>query len=412
MGKVRWSPALSPLSDNRDFFEVDAAKFREVLFEHIRQMHEQGYELAGLYLCSEMHGFVLTNENGTAKSNYISWKDQRGRARVEELSQRFGSTFLSRTGMRPKAGLPIVNLADVALGLGLQGRARLLSLAEWLCASGEDRVDVAHPTVLAGSGLWDLSTRAPWDDAIEWCQEKCGLSISLARPANGLEVASNLKINGDSIPVFTGVGDHQCALFGAGLSAAGVLSVNIGTGSQVSLISSRQIDGVEFRPYFAGQLLNTITHIPAGRVLNTYVDFISSIRNSENSDETWSKISKLTLQQVLGSSLVFDLAVFEGAWRAEPRVNQIGSITGISEKNWAESEYLASLLRCHAEQYVQAIKKMDPATKANSILLSGGVAQKLPVLTEYLKVRAKREVLLSSEAEETLKGLCKLAGEI
>jgi xylulokinase len=69
------------------------------------------------------------------------------------------------------------------------------------------------------------------------------------------------------VPVFCAVGDQQAALFGAGL-VADVVSVNVATGCQVSVLSSSNDSPAQLRPFFLdGVYLHTITHLPAGRLL-------------------------------------------------------------------------------------------------------------------------------------------------
>ncbi len=65
------------------------------------------------------------------------------------------------------------------------------------------------------------------------------------------------------------IGDHQAALLGAGLQPRD-LSINIGTGGQVSVLAQESDPvplGVKKRKYFGDQCLHTVTHLLAGRHL-------------------------------------------------------------------------------------------------------------------------------------------------
>src|SRR5690606_26437889 len=77
------------------------------------------------------------------------------------------------------------------------------------------------------------------------------------------------------------VGDHQCALVGALLQAR-ELSLNISTGSQVSVIAPTFVPGeYETRPYFDGATLQTVTRLPAGRALTALVSLLTELAQAE-----------------------------------------------------------------------------------------------------------------------------------
>ena len=73
------------------------------------------------------------------------------------------------------------------------------------------------------------------------------------------------------------------------------LSLNISTGSQVSLLTETPLPGnYQTRPYFAGRFLNTITHLPAGRSLNALVELLGELALAEGHvlRDPWSTISE------------------------------------------------------------------------------------------------------------------------
>ena len=56
------------------------------------------------------------------------------------------------------------------------------------------------------------------------------------------------------------------------------LSLNISTGSQVSLLKPKvEFGNFQTRPFFDGRFSITITHIPAGRALNALVKLLSEL---------------------------------------------------------------------------------------------------------------------------------------
>jgi sugar (pentulose or hexulose) kinase len=366
--------------------------------------------LHGIFLCSQMHGFALQDiSNRTIVTNYISWQDERsletinGEQTFSRLSVLTGKRYRAITGMPPRPGLPYFNLAHLVKEQGLQGEFRLLSLPD--IVSGGDR---AHLTMLAGTGFFDLTSGAPSHELIEIFNEFTGNHIDLSFPGKlgETEAVSVWKhVSGLEIPIFPGVGDHQTALLGAGVRKATDCSVNVGTGAQVSVIAPPWHPDTDRRPYFQGDELSTITHIPAGRSLVAFVGFLEECSGGfVHSRAYWSQLESLTADEILSSDLEINLAIFKSAWH----FNSGGDIKGISESNFTLHNFLASLIKSLALQFVAAIKVIDPDNKTDRIVLSGGIPQKIRAFIKVLEELCAVEVVLSVDEEETLAGLKEL----
>ena len=95
-------------------------------------------EIQDLWLCSEMHGFLLA-DYATAQpvTGYISWQDQRALTsmgkpnnamdRIGELSP----SLLSVTGMQLRSGLPVAGLAFIRQVNWPRGSLRFLTLVNY-----------------------------------------------------------------------------------------------------------------------------------------------------------------------------------------------------------------------------------------------------------------------------------------
>ena len=101
----------------------------------------------GLLICNQMHSVVLTDEDGAAQSNVMTWKDQRATElssrknwkRIRRsLSSRHGRKNVSRLGGELRFGVPIVTLAALRESaelaawstLRISGRLRRIQ-SEW-----------------------------------------------------------------------------------------------------------------------------------------------------------------------------------------------------------------------------------------------------------------------------------------
>src|SRR5689334_22155162 len=65
-------PALAPL-----FCEIDPAQIIAATRAVLEQLVPLAPACAGLVLCGQMGGLILTDETGQPLSNYLSWRDQR-----------------------------------------------------------------------------------------------------------------------------------------------------------------------------------------------------------------------------------------------------------------------------------------------------------------------------------------------
>ena len=58
-------------------FEVDPAQILAETRAVLSDLLRQAPDCTGLLMCSQMHGFLLTDANGTPLTNVITWQDQR-----------------------------------------------------------------------------------------------------------------------------------------------------------------------------------------------------------------------------------------------------------------------------------------------------------------------------------------------
>lgn len=381
-------------------FEVSPDALRK-LFSDIVNGYAAKSSVDGICFCTEMHGFVLKDEDGKCLSNYISWQDERDAFATNKMFPAFAEAFppedyLARTGMFI-ASSPVMSLLHVLKKFS--GRTvKVACLPELLAEADGKLVDSAHISSTAGLGLWNPEINRPDPDIIEYVRSTTGCNIAFNRVVTDLVPAGSFK----GIPIFCGMGDLQCAVIGAG-NDENSISVNMGTGSQVSWISGRDF-GVERRPLVGGKMMQTVTHIPSGRALNNFIGFLRELAPDR---DFWREMATLNISEVAHAGMVFDLNIFHGAWR----YRNGGSITGIMEHGLTVQSFLAALVKSYCNQYLSVIKSFSPPADIR-IILSGGIPGRIPVVSEYLASETGMQVLLNHRKEETLCGLQKLAGQL
>lgn len=366
-----------------------------------------------LWLCTEMHGVIVADRNGAPLTPYISWRDGRavfndvsGASTFDKLAAR-GDAFFSQSGMKLRAGLPIVSLAHMAAQRTLPSALRLFTLADWLLWRGGERKPAIHASLAAGTGFYDIH-RQVWSGDLF---DLAGLAIredqmAALVPAGAL--AGCIGLAGRKIRVFGGVGDLQAAVFGAGFPGQANLAVNLGTGSQVLRAWHNIPAGIERRPGADGRDFAAITHIPSGRALNVFSAFFDDCARLGGGESFfWRRFDGLSSEQVLNAKLEVDMNVFAAAWKYE----RGGSIRFIHEGGFNPDELLAAIAKGWLGQYVAAMELLDPGREDMTFLVSGGLARRAGFVSTVLSALSGRGArpVETLTGEETLDGLLALA---
>ena len=397
------APAPEPMLGDDGAVEIPAERYKAVLAGLVAALTRQGPQIGAAYLTTEMHGFLLVDAAGRPLTPYISWRDERGvrSGLLDRLQAEHGARFRAITGMRLKPGLPFVTLAYLAARGQVPKDARVLCLADWIAgASARGGTD---ETMAAASGLYDIERRS-WSDELLSVLASLGVpALQLPRVVDGRMVpVGNLSLGAMAVPVFGGIGDMQAAALGARIAANRSLCVNLGTGSQVSVIDGASSDArTEVRPFFDHRL-TTVSHIPAGRALRVFQDFFDSLAGGES---FWPVVAGLSAAEVLDSPLTVDLNLFATAWRWSGG----GSISGIGETTLTPRGLAAAVVRAFAAQYPEAVSVVDPDRRCNTIQLAGGLARRIAILPELIATLSGREVRVPAAEEETLLGLALIA---
>ena len=392
--------------------DVLQSEFSEICHDYYETL---GIKFSGIMLSCQMHGLAVLTEDYRPVSGYITWRDERsltlldGESSWSLFNRHFGGKFKEISGMKPRPGFPVFNLLHMARLGNLPRQVAVVSLAEVLCLCSRDFAGVTHPTMVAGLGLYDIVRQKPAADILAFIADQSGVRVRLPEAVDENCRAGYWHTGtGGKIPIYVGVGDHQCTVLGAGNLPERTLSINMGTGSQVAAINSAVMNAeVEQRPYFGRGMLSTITHIPAGRALETFVGFLNSTasRVAEPGDTFWQLLASIDPDAILRETLELELGIFGSAWR----YNGGGVIRNIDEENLTPERYLAGLLKSLCLQYKAAAECIDPQAKLRKCVLSGGIPQKLPQLSILLSEVLQRKIMPGSGMDESLVGLRTLA---
>ncbi len=211
-----------------------------------------------------------------------------------------------------------------------------------------------------------------------------------------------MQIGNRTLEVFPAVGDHPCSLLGVGVEE-GELSVNVSTGSQVSLFS-KQLDWVLANSiYLSRGYLNTLTHLPAGRALDGLFGLVHQL-SSLPPAEAWNRIRMMVEENVNAcDDLEVKLSFFEGP------MGSCGEVSNIRLDNLSIGSLFRAAFRNMAENYAICAARLDPQRSCSQVVLSGGLTQRFPYLREQISHRLGMKIRETPEGDDALLGLLRLA---
>ncbi len=412
---IRSHPSVTSCAKIPGHHEIPPSSLQE-RFLSISDLYLNQLEVRfeGIVVCSEQNGFVALNRENVPITNYISWKDERSLEPVNGidtfslLTGELGDRFKHITGWRPGPGLPIMNATHLARLSLLESPCKIVSLPEWLSLCCDDSNDIVHDTMLHGLGFYDVRKKETSDELTKTVEELTGVKFTFNHVAPSGNISGYWHNHTKKVPIYVGIGDHQCSVLGACNVPRETISVNIGTGSQVAIIDPEVTPAeAELRPYFDSSILAAVTRIPAGRVLASYVGFLENICKSATGKEAdfWHMLQEIDEADISNATWDFDLGIFSSAWNYQGG----GKISNILEGSLTLKNYLSSLLRAFGQQYLEVMRLFDPGHRIGRCILSGGVPRRMPVLHRIISNLSGYETLPACEIDESLIGLRTIA---
>ncbi len=328
-------------------------------------------------ITGQMHGIVYYNKDGKAVSELYTWQDLRGNLPYKDgtyasflhSSAGYGNVtdFYNRVNsLVPPDAVGYCTVHDY-LAMLLTGR----------------KTPVIHLSDAASFGCFDFLKNT---FTYEACKE---------------EITDSFLIVGEykGIPVSAAIGDNQASVL-ASLASDDEILINVGTGSQVSVISEKPIfaDGIEARPFFDGKYILVGAALCGGRAYSLLKDFYAAVFESAGVEilDVYAVMDNMLKAE--SASLQVDTR-FEGT-RTDPSLT--GSISGITSSNFSPYALTRGLLDGMTNELYDMYLKMN--AKRSFITGSGNGIRRNPHLISRLEEKFGGKLRIPRHLEEAAVG--------
>ncbi len=402
------SPSSGNLNNSKH--EIDSVLFLDIIVDLIDEYLQIDSNIQRIYISTQMHGFVLVDGSSQACSNYISWKDRRSEVfRIGEdsaldwIKKNIPNDILMKTGMGLRSGLPSVNLFVLQRQKKIKTGMSFGTIGDFIVSSLTNTRISTSLSNAAGTGLFDVENNNWNSFLIDMLGLQLNFPILYKKTSTPVGLYKGIK-------VFPAIGDQQASLLGLERDLSNVAVSNIATGSQVTLTSPKLMlsNSFQTRPYINNTFLLTIPFIPAGRVLNSLVNLLKEVNNkffggNIEVEEVWRNLINYTNKIDLNESPLPTLRIntdFIGSFSIDG-----GTIDGIDESNFTVNEIILAFILDIANNHAISLSVLKKYKEFDTVLMSGGVSERLPIIKEALRLRIKEEIVSSSIKEDALNGL-------
>ena len=357
--------------------------FKNNMIKHLDFYYKNKIKIDKILACGEMHCFgIESNINKVNSDKFYLWRFNHYKTSqsIKELKE---YDLDNKTNMSLRDGLPSVNLYSFLQDLD-DIKIRLLTFPQILF---NEKTNYINRSMGHSLGIYSINNNLvkPFNDFnnIEYPE--------IVNDDDNL-ILGNIESNNHQIPLTCFIGDLQAACLGSNLCEDDLL-LNIGTGSQIiSFFQGKFSFGKELRPYFKNNLLECITHIPAGRHFTNWCNHLIDINDFIKSDKIfWEILKNLNINDLYNVKNLIDFPFDNKKF--------------ISVNNNDElKNFLTSLTKSFLDQYISILKNHVHHFK--NIKISGGIIDRIPVARDYLSKNLDKEILtLNNSGILTLIGL-------
>ena len=407
-------------------YEIDVQKITDVVFELIKRVVTDLNEpIEAIGIAGQMHGILLVDESNEPLSNFISWQDKRTEEQIlygkevsyldylkEQLKE-----YRSVTGTDIRSGM----LGPVLFwfkknGYLEQKYVKATFLSDYFASLLSNTDPVCDPTNAAGSGIYNLLDNNWVDsffDVTKISKENLPKIVKSGTKIGEISnfIAQKLGIK-QGTPVYVSIGDYQATLFASAIDTKSI-SINIGTGAQVSILTKdpKYTKSFENRPFFDGYFTNCISGLSGGRAISLFEEFVSNtialFTGSSAQFEILNKLDKLCVNK----SMKADIICVPQFFKHKDSLQKTG-FYNIGSPNFRIEEFYYALVYGIVNEYFNAFNILNSGNilkDSYNIILSGGVGRKSKLVQKIINDYFGLDIVIPEYDEEAAVGAALIA---
>ena len=390
-------------------FPENRLQSTEIISEKVFKIKEKLVkEFAPIYaigVTGQMHGILYIDNEGKAVSPLYTWQDKSGDLSFENTTY---SGYLTRlTGYNSPSGYGLVtDFVNRALGRVPDNAAKLCNIQDYITMRLiGGKTPVTHISNAAGLGFYSFE-KYDFDGT---ALEKIGFDRRMLP-----RVTADAEIIGADcagIPVVVAVGDNQSSFLGSVTDKKSVL-VNIGTGSQVSVLTDKRSGFTEgeIRPFSRMENLLVGAPLCGGRSYALLKSFFEKTLEAFGAGcgDIYSVMGKMASEDIEKCLLTVDTR-FCGT-RTDPDVK--GAILKITEENFTPQQLTRGFLMGMCDELYSFYEQIKLFTGVNftRLVVSGNGIRNNKVLQYYLKEKFGMPLKIPENNEEAAFGAAYFAG--
>lgn len=349
----------------------------------------------------QMHGIVYTDADGKACSPLYTWQDGRANQKSGD-----GVTYCEKiadiTGYKVASGYGLAtHYYNTVNNLVPENAVSFCTIHDYiamrLCGN---KKPLMHTSDAASFGLFDIASAAFDREAAE----KLGMSVDMLPDVTAKEISAG-GYNG--IPVAVAIGDNQASFIGSVSDSENTVLVNIGTGSQISVIGENgtPFPSGEVRPLTGKDCILVGSALCGGRVYACLEGFFRSALSIYDGkcDSAYAYMDKIAEQcYPLENELIVDTAL--SGKRSDPNVR--GKIENICIDNLTPAHLICGVLKGSVRELYDMYMEIYPAlkTKPTKLVGSGNGLRKSPVWRRMTEEMFGLELSVPAHKEEAAYG--------
>lgn len=359
-------------------------------------------DIASIGLTGQMHGIVYLDEGGLAVSPLYTWQDGRGNLSDYENGKSVCGFLDEAYGVKLATGYGLAtHLYHLKKGFVPTEAVSLCTIADYvgMVLTGRN-MPLLHISQAASLGLYDCKV-----NEFMWkVVKECGISPDFL-PAVAKDIVPLGTFRG--IPVCVSIGDNQASFLGSVGEDRDCALVNIGTGSQISVLSHAHFQGkgIEARPFTADSYLLVGAALCGGSAYAALERFFREYAVAAGGADM--------PQYGIMQKLLEGLANPAGSWtvrtsflgtRENP--DETGSVSGIRLDNFRPAALIRGVLSGMAEELygLYRIIQSEAGLSPTRLMASGNGVRKNTALQDILQARFGMPIAIVEHQEEAAYG--------